>query len=101
ELWFLLEEGDELAGICLCGPHAAGESDFGWVVVLAVRRPWRRRGLGLTLLRHAFRELRRRGMTRAGLDVDAENLTGAVRLYEGAGMRVVKRRDILERKLGS
>lgn len=98
-LWFLLEEGDELAGVCLCGAHAAGDPSFGWVTALAVRRPWRRRGLGLALLRHAFRELRRRGMTRAGLDVDAESLTGAVRLYERAGMHVARRRDIVEKPL--
>lgn len=100
-LWFLAEEGRELAGLCLCGVHESGDPAFGYVTILAVRRPWRRRGLGLALLRHAFREFRRRGMTRAGLDVDAENLTGAVRLYERAGMWIVKRRDILEKPLSS
>jgi ribosomal protein S18 acetylase RimI-like enzyme len=38
-------------------------------------------------------------MNRAGLDVDAENLTGAVRLYERAGMHIAKRRDIYEKAL--
>jgi ribosomal protein S18 acetylase RimI-like enzyme len=38
-------------------------------------------------------------MTRVGLDVDAKNLTGAVRLYERAGMRIVKRRDTYEKLL--
>ncbi|MGH3061038.1 MAG: GNAT family N-acetyltransferase [Gaiellaceae bacterium] len=98
-LWFLLEEGDELAGICLCGIHTSGDPAFGWVTVLGVRRPWRRRGVGLCLLQHAFCEFRRRGMTRAGLDVDAENLTGAVRLYERVGMHVARRRDIVEKPL--
>ncbi|MGH2994788.1 MAG: GNAT family N-acetyltransferase [Gaiellaceae bacterium] len=100
-LWFLVEDGREVAGFCLCGVHESGDPAFGYVTVLAVRRPWRRRGLGLALLRHAFREFRLRGMTRAGLDVDAENLTGAVRLYERAGMRIAKRRDILEKPLSS
>jgi mycothiol synthase len=98
-LWFLVEEGPEITGFCLCSVHASGDPAFGYVTVLGVRRPWRRRGLGLALLHHAFHEFRRRGMTRAGLDVDAENLTGAVRLYERAGMRIVKRRDILEKAL--
>lgn len=98
-LWFLLEEGDELAGVCLCGVHSSGDPAFGWVTVLGVRRPWRRRGVGLCLLQHAFREFRRRGMTRAGLDVDAENTTGAVRLYERAGMHVARRRHIVEKPL--
>ena len=52
--------------------------EHGYVSSLGVRRPWRKRGLGLALLQHSFGEMKRRGMTRASLDVDAENLTGAV-----------------------
>ena len=37
--------------------------------------------------------------TRAGSGVDAENTTGAVGLYERAGMRVAWQADIYERKL--
>jgi mycothiol synthase len=99
-LWFLAEEGAELAGFCLGVLHASGDPTFGHISVLGVRRPWRRRGLGLALLQYAFHEFRRRGMTRAGLTVDAENLTGAVRLYERAGMRVVKSRVTYEKRLG-
>jgi mycothiol synthase len=55
--------------------------------------------LGLALLRHAFRAFRARGMTGAALDVDAENLTGAVRVYERAGMHVAKRSDTYEKPL--
>jgi mycothiol synthase len=96
-LYWLAEADGELAGICLGHWHASGDSTFGWVELLAVRRPWRGRGLGLALLRHAFAELAARGATRVGLGVDAENTTGAVRLYERAGMRPVRRLDIYER----
>jgi mycothiol synthase len=58
------------------------------VDTLAVRRSWRGRGLGSALLTHAFRELYGRGLRRIALNVDAENPTGATRLYERAGMRV-------------
>ena len=61
--------------------------------MLGVRRPWRRRGLGTALLRHSFRELRARGCERARLMVDGENLTGAVQLYERAGMHVARRAE--------
>jgi mycothiol synthase len=61
--------------------------DMGWVGGLGVRPAYRRRGLGMALLRHAFGELYRRGERTVGLAVDAENPTGAVRLYEQAGMR--------------
>lgn len=89
-LWFLALAEDELVGLALCGPHLSGEPGFGWVDVLGVRPPWRRRGLGEALLRHAFRELQLRGFDRVGLGVDAENPTGAVALYERAGMRTVR-----------
>ncbi|MFI5273037.1 MAG: GNAT family N-acetyltransferase [Ktedonobacterales bacterium] len=83
-LWLLAEEGGQLAGVALCRRQLAG----GWVNMLAVRRPWRRRGLGMALLRHAFGELYRRGERTVGLGVDASSLTGATRLYERAGMRI-------------
>ncbi len=83
-LWFLALAGDQIAGVALCR-HTLG---IGWVGTLAVRRPWRRAGLGMALLQHAFAELYRRGEQRVGLGVDAQSLTGATRLYERAGMRV-------------
>jgi mycothiol synthase len=99
ELWFLAEDGAELAGISLCQWHHSGDPAFGWVQTLGVRRPWRRRGLALALLQHSFAELQRRGATRVGLGVDAENPTGAVRLYERAGMHVERRSDTWEKRL--
>lgn len=82
-LWFLATEGEEIAGAVLCRT-VAGE---GWVDVVGVRRSWRRRGLGLALLRHAFGEYYRRGIEKVELSVDAESITGAPRLYGRAGMR--------------
>jgi mycothiol synthase len=97
ELWFLVEDGPEIAGICLCLPHEPAQQDLGWVYVLGVRPPWRRRGLARALLLHAFRELHARGRARVGLGVDAENTTGAVRLYESVGMHVHRRSDTYEK----
>ena len=93
DLWFLAEEGDELAGILLGRSERAGDETLGWVSVLGVRRPWRRRGLGRALLLHSFHAMRARGKPRAGLGVDGSNPTGAVQLYEAARMRVVRRND--------
>lgn len=98
-LWFLARDGDELAGLSLCAVHSSGDPEHGFVRVLAVRRPWRRRGLGLALLRHSFAEMKARGMTRASLGVDGENLTGAVALYERAGMRVERRSECWQKVL--
>ena len=98
-LWWLAEENGELAGICLNAWHFSGDPTFGWIGDLGVRRPWRRRGLALALLRHSFADFKERGATRVGLGVDAENTTGAVRLYERAGMRAVRRNDTYEKAL--
>jgi len=83
-LWFLAMDGDEIVGATLCR-MLAGE---GWIDVVGVRRPWRKSGLGLALLRHALAEYYRRGTRKVSLSVDAESITGAPRLYGRAGMRV-------------
>ena len=98
-LLFLAVDGDEIVGICLCPPHAIEDPDVGWVGTLGVRRPWRKRGLGLALLRHSFHEFYRRGKHKVGLGVDAQNLTGALRLYESAGMHVQQAFDLYEKEI--
>ena len=85
-LFFLAWDGDQIAGASLCWPSSHDDPDMGWVDVLGVRRPWRKRGLGLALLQHTFGEFYSRKKLRVGLGVDAQNLTGALRLYERAGM---------------
>jgi ribosomal protein S18 acetylase RimI-like enzyme len=90
ELWILAMDGDEIAGMALCSSQRPGQPDLGWISTLGVRRPWRRRGLALAILHHAFRLLADRGKPRVGLGVDSQSLTGATRLYEKAGMRVVR-----------
>jgi mycothiol synthase len=92
-LWLIASDGDEIAGISLCNV-SDGE---GWVGVLGVRRPWRRRGLGMALLLESLRELRRRGLARGALGVDSENPTGAVGLYERAGMQIVYQSDAYQK----
>ena len=83
-LWFLALDDGAPAAAALCSIS----DGIGWIDTLAVRAAWRRRGLGYALLTHAFRELYGRGMRRMALGVDAENPTGATRLYERAGMHV-------------
>ena len=94
-LWLIGWDGDEVAGYAA----ASAAADGGMVGDLAVRRPWRGRGLGLALLLEEFRALASRGVTVVRLDVDAQNATGAVELYERAGMQVARRFDVFEKKL--
>ena len=55
---------------------------------LAVHPDYRRRGIGLNLLRHVFSAFQARGAPHLDLKVDAGNAP-AIRLYERAGMRRV------------
>jgi len=89
-LMFIALDGPsgEIAATNLCRPMSPYDSERGWVGSLGVRRPWRKHGLGLGLLLHSFNEFYRRGKRKVGLGVDAQNLTGALRLYESAGMHV-------------
>ena len=98
-LWFLAKEGDQIAGICRCSGKTVEDPEMGWVNQLCVRKPWRRRGLGMALLLTAFNAFYGRGKARAGLAVDASSLTNATQLYERAGMHVTRQYDTYEKEL--
>jgi ribosomal protein S18 acetylase RimI-like enzyme len=92
-LFLLAWDGAELAGYALDYPEQGSDAELGWVANLGVRPRWRRRGLGEALLHASFAELYARGLRRVGLGVDAQNATGALRLYERVGMRQARRSD--------
>jgi mycothiol synthase len=92
-LYLLAWDGDELAGYVLTYPCRGSDDTMGWIGNLGVRPNWRQRGLGGALLRNAFRVLYDRGLRVVGLGVDAENATGALGLYERAGMHKAQRQD--------
>lgn len=102
-LWFLAisdtPEGEEVAAVLMCDGKMPGDPDMAYIAVLGVRRPWRRKGIGLALLHYAFNEFYRRGIARASLHVDAGSLTGATRLYEKAGMHVDRQYTQYEKEL--
>lgn len=98
---YVIWDGAEVAGAVLndMGPaavHHLGRNQ-GWIGLLYVRRPWRQRGLARALLTHSLQQARALGHALAGLRVDAENLTGAVRLYETLGFTVQKTSVIYHR----
>lgn len=93
----LVLDGDEVAAYLLSYFWEADAEVTGvreaWVGQLGTRPPWRRRGLGSLLLAHALVAYRDAGYQRAGLDVDSENPTGALGLYERLGF-TLKHRSI-------
>jgi mycothiol synthase len=98
-LWFVAVDGDEIAGVICCSARSGRDANIAVVDELGVRRGWRQRGIGLTLLLTAFREIRLRGIGRAELGVDSESPTRATHLYERAGMHVAYSWEIWEKEL--
>lgn len=94
-LWLLGTEGAEPVAAL----SAANWADRGWIGELGVREAWRGRGIGSTLLRRSFATFAERGTPRVMLNVDSENPTGAIGVYERAGMRAVRGWDVYEKTL--
>jgi mycothiol synthase len=94
-LWMIAWDGNQIAGYS----QNRFRMGIGWIGTLGVRRPWRKKGLGLALLHHSFGEFYKRGMKAIGLGVDASNPTGATRLYQRAGMHVASEFITYEKEL--
>ena len=60
---------------------------WGHTEQIFVRRPWRNKGIAKALITRSLRILSEHGMTEATLDVDTENPSGALRLYENLGFK--------------
>jgi mycothiol synthase len=84
-LFFVAERDAELVGEISCHAERFG---VGFVTTLGVLPEARGLGIGRALLLRAFAAFWERGQPRVGLAVDAENDTGATRLYESVGMRI-------------
>ena len=72
----------------------------GWIGVLGTRRGFRGRGLGRAMLISGLQQLKAAGVDTAKLIVDAENSSGALRLYESVGFRKVHTQIIYVKDLG-
>ena len=79
------------AAFCLCGidpdDNARNNRSEGWIHILGTRRGYRKIGLGRAMLLAGLHRLKADGVEVAKLGVDADNLTGALRLYESAGFQ--------------
>jgi mycothiol synthase len=92
ELWRIAWDGDQVAGIVLNFVNAEENAAFdrrrGYTEDIAVRKPWRQRGLASALLADSLRALQERGLSEAALGVDAAN-PGALALYQRLGFKPV------------
>jgi mycothiol synthase len=94
-LWFLALDGPRVAGALI----GSIEEGVGWVHSLGVVPERRGRGIGECLLRRSFAAFAGRGVVEVTLEVDAQNETGAVALYERVGMHEHRRYLTFERRL--
>jgi GNAT superfamily N-acetyltransferase len=102
-LWKVAWDGDQVAGASV---NLVSKSEnellgrnWAWTEPLGVRRPWRKRGLGRTLLLESQREMKARGIRAAALEVDTENTSNALHLYESCGYKTVRRWDLHRKEL--
>jgi mycothiol synthase len=96
------EASAEMVGVCFNtinpGWIATTGRKEGYVGTLAVLRQARQKGLGTALLAETMHVLRREGMEGIHLHADAENTTGAVRIYERMGF-VIRKNSLAYRKM--
>jgi mycothiol synthase len=83
------DPADPVAGFALSYEYEAERAVEGvrqvWLGQIGVRPAWRGRGAAKALMTTALAAYRGAGYERASLDVDTENASGALRLYEGTG----------------
>lgn len=88
-LWRIGWAGDEVAGVVTTTVPAEENERHGrarvYVASVAVRRPWRRRGLARALMTSSLVAAREAGFTSANLGVDTDSPTGATALYVSLG----------------
>ena len=95
-LWTVVWHGEEMIAIGL--GRLTGDGS-GWISLLGVRKDWRGLGLGRATLLKLLGRFQERGVPSVALGVDAANATGAIRLYESAGMKPVRNYVLFEKVL--
>lgn len=103
DLTLVVMDGDEVAAFSINRVKAEENERLGvrrgWIGTLGTRRPWRKRGLATFLLAESMQRFKAEDFDSVGLGVDAENLTGALALYERIGFRAVRTRLALQKKV--
>ncbi len=94
DLWQVAWDGDHVAG--MAENHIPLENrdldrKRGHTQILFVSPKWRRRGLAKALLAKSLVMMRERGLKEATLDVETQNTSGEIQLYESMGYRIVRK----------
>jgi ribosomal protein S18 acetylase RimI-like enzyme len=100
-LWLVAVEDGEIVGFVVA--RAQEDADgvrHGYVGDVGVRPAWRGRRVAEALLTRSLATFAGRGLPYASLHVDAENVSGALRLYTKVGMEPRPSFTIWQRPLG-
>lgn len=92
QYWKVAWEGEQVCGM-VGNYHDPEENKTykrkrGYTEDIWVRSPWRNKGLAKALIAESIRMFREMGMEETYLSVDADNQTGALRLYQSMGYEV-------------
>ena len=98
-LWTVTRDGSAITGFVIARVRERQQEE-GYVEAIGVRPAWRSKRIGLALLAHTLRLFEARGLTAASLDVDADNVTDALRLYRSVGMTPEPNFTIWGKELG-
>lgn len=94
-LWKIAWDGEQIAGMVLNFVSQNENAEYGrkrgYTEGISVRRPWRKLGLARSLLVQSIAMFKEMGMDETALGVDAENLSGALKLYQGVGYKEIRR----------
>ncbi|MEE9299397.1 MAG: GNAT family N-acetyltransferase [Acidimicrobiia bacterium] len=92
--WKVAFDGEQIAGQVLgyfdAEENAALGLERGWTEWISTQRAWRGKGVAKAAITESMRMFKQMGMTEVALEVHTTNPTGAYRLYEGLGYRVVQ-----------
>jgi mycothiol synthase len=94
ELWKVAWDGDQIAGSVQNFHNPEENKEYnrkrGYTEGISTCRPWRRRGLATALIVESMKMFKEMGMTETSHGVDAENTSGALKLYKRLGYKVIK-----------
>lgn len=95
--WLAVHES-EVIGLCV--NWLPPDASQGWIEAIGVVPRWRGRGVADAMMTRSLNTFLENGLTKAALDVDTQNLTGALQLCEKVGFTAVKREAIFIKALG-
>jgi GNAT superfamily N-acetyltransferase len=102
QLWQVAWDGEQVAGVALNYIDQEENVEYGYqrgyTEDIAVRRPWRRRGLARALLARSLRLFKEQGMTEAALGVQGIDPDEAL-FYQSMGFGEIRRHLIFRKPL--